>query len=63
MAELRLFNEILREQVLSQVELRIVRHPTLMTSAEGDAIVMEVDTNSFRDTRRINVNMPPISRP
>ncbi len=62
-AELRLFRRILKEQVLPNIDLQIVRDPMILSAAEGDSIVMEVSTNSFRDTRRVNVNMLPVIRP
>lgn len=62
-AELRLFNQIMRQHVHPHVNLQVTRQPMIASAAEGDTIVMEVSTNSFRDTRRVNVNMLPITKP
>lgn len=65
-AELRLFNEILRNDITSQYHVRISKNPEILSAAEeggGDQIVLEVWTNSFTDTQRINANMRPIFRP
>ena len=65
-AELRLFNEILRNEITSQYHVRMSKNPEIISAAEeggGDQIVFEVWTDSFTDTRRINANMRPIFRP
>jgi len=65
-AELRLFSEILRNEILSQYHVQIAKNPEILSAAEeggGDQIVFEVWTTSFRDTQRINANMRPVFRP
>ena len=65
-AELRLFNEILRNEISSQYHVRISKNAEIISAAEeggGDQIVFEVWTHSFTDTQRINANMRPIFRP
>jgi hypothetical protein len=65
-AELRLFNEILRNEIRSQYHVQIAKNPEIISAAEaggGDQIVFEVWTHSFTDTQRINANMRPIFRP
>ncbi|MFQ6040428.1 MAG: hypothetical protein ACE5PV_06185 [Candidatus Poribacteria bacterium] len=64
--ELRLFNEILRNEIRSRYHVRIAKNPEIISAAEeggGDQIVFEVWTHSFTDTQRINANMRPIFRP
>jgi hypothetical protein len=64
--ELRLFNEILRNEITSKYHVRISKNPEILSAAEeagGDQIVFEVWSDSFTDTRRINANMRPIFRP
>ena len=64
--ELRLFNEILRNEILSQYRVQLAKNPEIISAAEegsGDQIVFEVWTTSFTDTQRINANMSPIFRP
>jgi hypothetical protein len=65
-AELQLFNEVLRSEILSQYHVRVAKNAEIISAAEwggGDQIVFEVWTDSFTDTQRINANMSPIFRP
>ena len=64
--ELRLFREILSNEISSQYHVRISKQPEIISAAEeggGDQVVFEIWTDSFTDTRRINANMRPIFRP
>jgi hypothetical protein len=63
--KLRTFRQLLKNDILSRYQARVVRQPELLANApgegEGEQIVMQVDPNSFDDTRRINANWRGIS--
>jgi len=63
--ELRIFQNVLRNEVLPIYQANIRKQPEILANApgegEGEQIVFEVDTNSFNDTRRVNANFRPIS--
>lgn len=63
--ELRIVQDVLRNDVLPIYQARVVKQPELLANApgegEGEQVVFEVDTSSFNDTRRVNANFRPIS--
>ena len=63
--DLRVFQDVLKNDVLPIYQARVVKQPEILANAagegEGQQIVFEVDTNSFNDTRRVNANFRPIS--
>lgn len=63
--KLNTFKNLLKNDVLSKYQARIVKQPELLATApaegQGEQIVMHIDPNSFNDTKRINANWRGIS--